>query len=84
IGIEGDGLAGLGIRRLSVFLTRDDKRLPVAFRFTTDKGEFRANAAAITEQAMKQTEPLPEPTPAATPKPTPKLTPTPEPYIPNR
>lgn len=84
IGIEGDGLAGLGIRRSSVFLTRDDKRLPVAFRFTTDKGEFRANAAAITEQAMKQTEPLPEPTPAATPKPTPKLTPTPEPYIPNR
>ncbi len=59
-------------------------RVPVAIRFRTAKGEFRAKVASI-QNVEPQPEASPTPTPAAanTPKPTPAPTAAPKSYIEN-
>jgi len=82
IQIDGDFLSVFGMRRLSIFLTRDSERIPVSIRFVNEKGEFRLDSVAISQTAEETPTPTPIPTPA--PKQSPRPLPTPEPYIPNR
>lgn len=62
-----------GIKDLRVNFTSDERRLPVAIRFSTAKGEFVGKLAGLTEPVK------PIPTPSSTPTPTPRPTATPVP-----
>jgi hypothetical protein len=83
VNVQCDYLTELGIRDLRINISTDEARVPVAIRFRTAKGEFRAKVASI-QNLEPQAEPLPTPSPIGTPKPTPVPTPTPRSYIDNQ
>jgi hypothetical protein len=72
----------LGIRELKINLSTDEARVPIAIRFRTPKGEFRARIASI-QDVEPQVEPAPVPVPISTPRPSPAPTPTPRAYTDN-
>lgn len=78
-----------GIKKFTVNLSADERKLPVLIRFKTEKGEYRAELTNIQDPPpVSDTAPTPSPTPIAslTPKPkaTPKTQPTEPPYVPNQ
>src|SRR5688572_22377136 len=84
VSIQSEYFNELGIREPRINFSNDEARVPVAIRFRTAKGEFRAKVASI-QNVEPQPEASPTPTPAAanTPKPTPAPTATPKSYIEN-
>ena len=88
VSLTGPYFDSHGIKKFTVNLGTDEKKLPVVIRFRTDKGEFRAELTNMQEAAPADPGPTPMPTPMAaqTPKPfaTPKPQPTAPPYIPNQ
>lgn len=73
----------IGMRELRINLSTDEAKVPVAIRFRTNKGEFRARVASI-QNVEPQVEPVPTPVPISTPRPPPVPTPTPRSYIDNQ
>ena len=76
--IESDYFANNGIRDVRLNLSADEHRMPVALRFKTSKGEFKALASSIQliEQEIEKPPvaiqgplPTPAPRPPATPLP---------------
>jgi len=80
-----DYLTELGIKDLRINLANNDARTPVAFAFSTGKGNFRAVLASSTIVEPQVASPDPTPTPVPTPQPTatPRPSPTPVPYVDN-
>lgn len=83
LSVHCDYFTEIGIRDFRINLSTDESRLPVAVRFRTSKGEFRAKLASV-QNLEPQAEPLPAPSPIGTPKPTPAETPTPRSYTDNQ
>ncbi len=81
--VQCDYFTEIGIKDFRINLSTDEAKVPVAIRFRTAKGEFRAKVASI-QNVEPQADPLPTPTPISTPKPTPVPTPTPQLYIDNQ
>ena len=73
----------LGLKDFRINWGTDGNRVPIAMRFRTAKGEFRAKLASI--QIDEPAQPVPVPTLAPLVRPTPVLVPTatPKPYIEN-
>lgn len=83
LSVQSEYFTEIGIRDLRVNLSNDEARIPVAVRFRTVKGEFRAKVASI-QNLEPQTDALPTPSPISTPRPTPVPTATPRSYIENQ
>ena len=85
ISVQCEYFTEIGLKEFRINLSTDEAKIPVAVRFKTVKGEFRAKIASI-QNVEPQTEPTPAPTltPIATPKPTPSATPTPRAYVDNQ
>jgi hypothetical protein len=83
--LESQYFTEKGISNVSVYLSNDEREIPVLIRFKTNKGEFTATVASI-QDITPETEVVPSPTPKATPIPlvTPKPVSTPEPYKDNQ
>ena len=83
--IQSDYLTENGLKDLRINFSTDEARIPVAIRFKTAKGEFRAKVASI-QNLEPQADPLPTPSPVKPPKPeaTPAPTPTPRSYVDNQ
>lgn len=89
--VDSTYLSENGITELKVYLSSDDKRLPVQFSFKakTRKGIFIASLASV-EVVKSDTDTIPDPTPTPIVVPTPVViriptpTPTPLPYVENR
>lgn len=76
--IQSEYLTDIGIKDLRINISTDDARVPVAIRFKTAKGEFKAKVATI-QKIEPVADPLPTPSPVkttpvavATPAPTPR------------
>lgn len=83
--IQSSFFSDRGISNVSLDLANNAERIPVRFRFRTDKGEFTATVSSIQNIVPDpDTTPTPTPTPVSTPRPTPTPAPTPRPYLPNR
>ena len=82
VSIQSEYFNELGIREPRINFSNDEARIPVAIRFRTTKGEFRARIASI-QNVEPQPEASPTPTPLSTPKPTPGPTATPNAYTEN-
>ncbi len=83
--VQSSYLTEIGITDLRVNFTIDDRRIPVAIRFKTEKGTFDAKIASIQMLEPKTTpENSPKPTKTPTPKPTKTPIPTPAQYIENK
>jgi Protein of unknown function (DUF3108) len=74
-----------GISNVSVYLSNDERKIPLLIRFKTLKGEFTATVASI-QDIVPESETLPIPTPKSTPVTiaTPKPIATPEQYKENQ
>jgi hypothetical protein len=83
VGVQCEYFTELGLRDLRINLSTDAAKIPVAVRFRTTKGEFRAKLASV-QNLEPQSDPLPTPSPISTPRPTPVPTPTPRSYIDNQ
>jgi len=83
VSVQSEFFAETGIRDLRINLSTDETKVPVAIRFRTAKGEFRAKLASV-QNLEPQPEASPTPTPLSTPRPTPLPTPTPAKYIDNQ
>ncbi|MGD9563354.1 MAG: DUF3108 domain-containing protein [Pyrinomonadaceae bacterium] len=83
ITIQCDYFAEIGIREVRVNLGTGEAKIPVAVKFKTAKGEFRAKLASI-QNMEPQVDPLPSPSPINTPRPVPSPTATPRAYIENQ
>jgi len=70
-----------GIKDLRVNFTSDERRLPVAIKFSTAKGEFVGKLAGLTEPAKPTPQPSVTPTPTPRPTATPVPTPVPPKYV---
>jgi hypothetical protein len=81
--VQCEYLTEIGIREFRINLSTDDAKVPVAVRFKTAKGEFRARLASI-QNIEPPTEPVPTPVPISTPKPTPLPTAPPRLYVDNQ
>src|SRR5690606_11686251 len=83
ISVTGDYLAERGFTAVTINLTMDQARVPVAFSAKAGKSEFRGSIASLSNSTPETPEVTPVPTPAPTPivKPTPRPTPTPEIYV---
>lgn len=82
IKVQSPYLVEQGITDFIINISSDIQKLPVAFEFVTEKGEFRGEIASIqmlNQEAIQEITPTPTPLPTATPKPVP----TPEPYVDN-
>lgn len=88
VNINGAYFDTIGIKKLTINLSNDDKRIPVLIRIRTEKGDYRAELSSIQDTPPPAPKPTPTPVPT-TPKPptpsfTPKPVPTSTPYVPNR
>lgn len=85
ITVQCEYFTEIGLKDFRINLSTDEAKVPVAVRFRTAKGEFRAKVASI-QNVEQQGEPTPTPilTPAATPKPIATPTPTPKAYVDNQ
>lgn len=82
---QSEYLTDLGISDLTLNLSTDERKLPVLFRFSTAKGNFRAELASaqiFREKPAPGITPTPLPTPVPTRTPVPQ--PTPTPYVDNQ
>lgn len=75
--MHSDFFTERGMKNVRINISSDELKLPLAFRFETDKGQFRARITSI--QNLEAPPPSPTPTPAVTPTPlpTPSVSPTP-------
>jgi hypothetical protein len=73
--------------RLQIYVSDDERRLPVAFTLKHRNGDIRADIASVeivqTEPVVVPIEPVPTPIPTPRLPPTPRPTPAPKPYVPN-
>ncbi len=83
VGVQCEFFTEIGLRDFRIFLSTDEARIPVALRFRTPKGEFRAKVASV-QHPEPTADPLPTPVPINTPRPTPSPTPTPRSYVANQ
>lgn len=85
INVQCEYFTEIGLKDFRINLSTDEAKVPVAVRFRTPKGEFRAKVASI-QNLEPQVETIPAPSPVTTPLPTPKpsTTPTPRAYIDNQ
>lgn len=86
VSLTGDYFTERGFTAVTVNLSMDQDRVPVAFSArSAKKEEFRGLIASLSNTAPDTAEaaPVPTPTPTSTPiaKPTPQPTPTPEVYV---
>ncbi len=83
--LSGPYLDSRGIKKFTINLSIDDKKLPVILRFRNAQGEYRAELTSI--QDATPVEPTPSPTPVANQTPKPFAIPKPQPteplYVPN-
>jgi len=83
--VQSDFFTEKGITNLSINFSTDAARIPVLIRFTTAKGDFRAEIASVqTIEPEAATEPTPIPILTPRPQLTPKPIVTPTPYIDNQ
>ncbi len=82
--VQSEYFSEKGITNMRVNFSADAVRIPVLIRFTTAKGDFRADLASV-QNAEPETSIEPTPTPVQTPRPqiTPRPVATPTPYIEN-
>lgn len=85
INVQCEYFTEIGLKDFRINLSTDEAKIPVAVRFRTPKGEFRAKVASI-QNLEPQVETIPTPSPVTTPLPMPKpsTTPTPRAYIDNQ
>ncbi|NOT47838.1 MAG: DUF3108 domain-containing protein, partial [Acidobacteria bacterium] len=83
ITVQCEYFTEIGLKDFRINLSTDDAKIPVAIRFRTAKGEFRAKVASI-QNVEPQADPVPTPSPILTPKATPVPTPTPKAYVDNQ
>lgn len=83
IAVQCEYFTDLGFKDVRINISTDEAKIPVAVRFKSSKGEFRAKLASI-QNVEPQTDPLPTPVPVSTPKATPVPTPTPKSYVDNQ
>ena len=83
--VQCDFLTEHGIKEMYVHFSADDAHVPVVFRFTTEKGEFKAVLSSIVQPSPETAVITPTPTPLPTPttRPTPRPTPMPPTYVEN-
>lgn len=84
--VQSDFLTEKGLTDLKINFSNDERKIPVAFRFKTSKGEFRVMLAGVQVLEAEISEPAPTPIPFQTPRPstTPTPIPTPAPYVENQ
>ncbi|HEX8289253.1 MAG TPA: DUF3108 domain-containing protein [Pyrinomonadaceae bacterium] len=84
--VQSEFLTERGLMDLKVNFSNDERKIPVAFRFKTVKGEFRVMLAGVQVLEADVTEPTPTPIPFQTPRPvtTPTPIPTPAAYAENQ
>lgn len=83
ISVSGDYLTERGFTAVTLNVTMDAARVPVAFSAKAGKTEFRGSIASLSNSTPETPAATPSPTPAPTPivKPAPRPTPTPEIYV---
>lgn len=84
--VQSEFLTEKGLMDLKVNFSNDERKIPVAFRFRTVKGEFRIMLAGVQVMEAEVSEPTATPIPFQTPRPatTPTPIPTPAPYVENQ
>lgn len=81
--VQSEYFTEVGIKEFRINLSTDEAKVPVAIRFKTAKGEFRAKVASI-QNVEPEAEPVPTPSPISTPRPLPTPSPTPRAYVDNQ
>lgn len=82
VSVTGDYFTERGFTAITVNLTMDQDRVPVAFSArSAKKEEFRGLIASLSNTLPDTIEPVPTPTPTPMPNPTPRPVPTPEVYV---
>jgi len=80
----------LGLKKVQMYITEDERRLPVMVRFTSQKGNFTISIASLQikiadeNDVIKENNKTPDSEPSQTLQPTPKPTVKPTPYVENQ